>query len=75
MSYGLFLPCDGCLKAPRCSDPAVITGARDTIHSMPYNSEYGHLGGGNITVECFNKEIAQPEAPAEKSTFGASVPG
>lgn len=59
MSYSLIDPCYPCLKKGKCTDRASIAGAIAGIHQMPYG--VGHLGAGNVTLNCFNREVVEPE--------------
>jgi hypothetical protein len=74
MSYSLETPCcnypspipggqGDCVKKDICTDRCVIQGAINAVHMMPVG--VGHLGGGSIVINCSNKQLAQPETPAE----------
>lgn len=52
MSYALIVKCGTCEKYKNCSDYHIFRGAIDTIHMI--GSEKGHLGSGNVTVNCQN---------------------
>lgn len=54
MSWSLTTPCFDCAKNEKCTDRHVIGGAIEAIHQMPVG--VGHLGAGNIEMECFEKE-------------------
>ncbi len=53
MSYSFLNECGICIKKDKCVDREFIYGAICGIHST--GSERGHLGGGNITINCSNK--------------------
>ena len=63
MSYGLISKCGTCKKANKCVDKSFIYGAIQGIHTVnEWDSvnnvqlEKGHLGGGNINIECSRHE-------------------
>jgi hypothetical protein len=70
MSYSLVTPCcnypsstpegqGDCTKKDTCTDRHVLYGALVAIHAMAYGT--GHLGSGEITLECNNKTVAKAE--------------
>lgn len=60
MSYSVFTPCRGCVKAKDgCTDGIVVTGAvQGIIHAMPFGT--GHKGCGLVRLEC-NQFEAEPD--------------
>ena len=63
MSYSLIEPCFPCLKKDKCTDRSVLYGAICGIHNMPFG--VGHLGAGNITLNCVNLVQEPPESATE----------
>lgn len=70
MSYSLNTPCNNypsstpegqgdCIHKDKCTDRHVLQGAITAIHQMPFG--VGHLGSGEITLECFNKKVEEKE--------------
>ena len=62
MSYSLMTKCFDCIKAPRCTDRHVLTGAVTAIHAMPYGQDFGHMGYGTIDLYCGAYEKKPEEA-------------
>lgn len=52
MSYSLNTPCNDCTKISICTDRAVLSGAVEGIHRMPFG--VGHHGAGSIDLNCCN---------------------
>jgi hypothetical protein len=68
MSYTLDSKCNFCKKAEKCTDQCFVQGAIAGIHSVN-DYDYiknatrnrGHLGGGQIKIDCQNFEAIDPD--------------
>jgi len=53
MSYSVNEACWNCVKKDKCTDHVKIREAVQEIHKDALSAESGHMGSGNIIIQCF----------------------